>query len=93
MCQIERMQAADAVGREAMDTGRSASELSAVESSFAGQIATAVWIGKLTEEAAREALCSYAIACHLSERGNLMRLHTALLSEYRRWRERQDVAS
>jgi len=72
---------------------RSASELGTVESSFAGQIATAVWLGKLTDGAAREALSSYAIACHLCERANRMRLHAALFTEYRHCRERQDLVS
>jgi hypothetical protein len=67
--------------------------LSEVDASFAGQIATAVWIGKLDEEAAREALLSYAIACQLCERTHLIRLREALLAEYRHCRERQDLVS
>lgn len=78
--------------------GRAASrlgptELTALESSYAGQIATAVWLGKLSDEGAREALLSYAIACHLCEGTLVIRLRAALLAEYRHWRERQDLAS
>lgn len=86
MDQTQRIRLVDAVDA-------SASELSPFESTFAGQIATAVWLGNLTEQAALEALTSYAIACHLRERANSLRLRAALLTEYRRTRERQDLVS
>jgi hypothetical protein len=66
--------------------------LSAVESDFAGQIATAVWLCRLTEEPAREALGSYAMARHRTEKARAG-LGAALEHEYRRCRERQDLCS
>lgn len=68
-------------------------KLSTTAADFAGQIATAVWLGKLTDESAREALVSYAIAYHRARRIPCVRLKDALLSEYRRRRERQDACS
>jgi hypothetical protein len=66
--------------------------LTRVESDFAGQIATAVWLRRLTDDEAREALGAYAMACHRDKRVHA-RLQTALEHEYRRCRERQDVCS
>jgi hypothetical protein len=68
-------------------------ELNEVAADFAGQIAAAVWLGKLTEDAAREALLSYAIACHQAQRTPCVRLREALVCEYRRRRARQDACS
>jgi hypothetical protein len=70
----------------------SACELTRVESDFASQIAAAVWLRRLTDEAAREALGSYAMACHRSEQARAG-LWAALEDEYRRCRERQDICS
>lgn len=67
--------------------------LNLVAEDFAGQIAIAVWLGRLTDEAAQEALGSYAMACHQGERTSCVRLKEALFSEYRRRRERQDACS
>lgn len=64
-----------------------------IDANFAAQIATAVWIGNLSDAAAREALLSYAIACQLADRTHLIRLREALIAEYRRCRERQDLVS
>lgn len=58
---------------------------------FAGQVATAVWLGKLTDEAAGEALWSYAMACHGGARPAATRMLGALVGEYRRRREWQEV--
>jgi hypothetical protein len=69
------------------------SKLNTVAADFAGQIAIAVWLGKLTEEAAHEALGSYAMACHQARRTPCLRLREALVIEYRRRRERQDACS
>lgn len=69
------------------------SKLNSAAADFAGQIAIAVWLGKLTEEAAREALASYAMACHQAKRISCVRLKEALVAEYRRRRERQDACS
>jgi hypothetical protein len=68
-------------------------EIDGVASEFVGQIAVAVWIGKLSDNAAREALGSYALACERTERGSSAALTKALLLEYRRRRERQDACS
>ncbi len=65
--------------------------LGAVAADFAGQVATAVWLGKLTDEAACEALWSYALACHGGARPASTRMCAALTSEYRRRREWQDA--
>lgn len=67
-------------------------DLTRVESDFAGQIAAAVWLRRLSDEAAREALGSYAIACYRTEQARA-RLWAALEDEYRRCRERQDICS
>lgn len=66
--------------------------LTRVESDFTAQIATAVWLRRLSDEAAREALGSYAIACGHGK-GAHIRLSAALEQEYRRCRERQDMCS
>jgi len=64
-----------------------------IAADFAGQIAIAVWLGKLTEEAAREALGSYAMACHQRKGTPSVSMREALYCEYRRRRERQDACS
>jgi hypothetical protein len=66
--------------------------LTKVESAFVGQIAAAVWLRRLTDEAAREALVSYAMARHRGKRVHA-RLWAALEREYRHCRERQDLCS
>ena len=67
--------------------------LGKLDSSFAGQIATAVWLGFLSDRAAREAILSYAMACGMTGRLPLIRLRDALLAEYQFCRERQDLVS
>ena len=69
------------------------SKLSAVASDFAGQIAIAVWLGKMTDDAAREALQSYAMAYRLAKRKPWVGMSDALLTEYRRRREGQEICS
>ncbi len=69
------------------------SKLSTMAADFAGHIATAVWLGKLSDEAAREALGSYALACYRSRRTPAAGMTEALYSEYRRRREWQDACS
>jgi hypothetical protein len=66
--------------------------LTSAEADFAAQIATAVWLRRLTDDAAREALGSYAMACGRGKGGHA-RLAAALEWEYRRCRERQDLCS
>lgn len=75
------------------ETGCHTSRLSTVSADFAGQIATAVWLGKLTDETAGEALWSYAIACHRGNRPESASMLDALMAEYRRRREWQDACS
>lgn len=65
--------------------------LGPVPAEFAGQVATAVWLGKLTDEAAGEALWSYAMACRGGARPAATRMLAALMSEYRRRREWQEA--
>jgi hypothetical protein len=66
--------------------------LTRVESDFVGQIAVAVWLCRLTDEAAREVLVSYAMARHRGKRVHAG-LCAALEREYRHCRERQDLCS
>lgn len=82
---------AGSAGYEAEITGE-ARRLTRVESNFVGQIAAAVWLRRLSDEAAREALVSYAMARHRGKRVHA-RLWVALEHEYRRCRERQDLCS
>lgn len=58
---------------------------------FAGQIATAVWLGKLSDEGAREALWSYAMACHAGARLDAARMLEGLITEYQRRRAGQEL--
>lgn len=76
-----------------MQRGALATGLSLIAADFAGQIATAVWLGKLTGEAAREALWCYSLACHRGKRWESIAMREALTVEYRRRRERQDACS
>lgn len=67
--------------------------LGRISTEFAGQIAAAVWLSRLRDEDAREALWSYAVACHSGTREYAASLFEALLAEYRRRREQQDLCS
>lgn len=82
------MQVVYEMQRKPLTTG-----LSLIAADFAGQIATAVWLRKLTEEAAREVLWCYSLACHRGKRWESIALRDALIAEYRRRRERQDACS
>lgn len=62
-------------------------------SEFVGRLAVAVWIGKLTEDAAREVLRAYSAACRQLEQPAEPGVHEAILAEYRRRREGQDLCS
>jgi hypothetical protein len=68
-----------------------ASRLGSVAAEFAGHIATAVWLGKLTDEAACEALWSYAMACCRGKRYECARMRVDLMAEYRHRRDGQDL--
>ena len=69
------------------------SDLNTMTSDFVGRISVAVWIGRLSDEAACEALEAYASACrrlgHMSGKG----IHEAILAEYRHRREGQELCS
>jgi hypothetical protein len=69
------------------------SDLSTTTSEFVGRIAVSVWIGRLTDEAAREALQAYATACRQSGQADAGRIHEAILAEYRYRRDGQDLCS
>ncbi|HUF73291.1 MAG TPA: hypothetical protein VMR74_10375 [Gammaproteobacteria bacterium] len=69
------------------------SSLSTMTSEFVSRISVAVWIGRLTEEAAREALVAYAAACQRIDATEAVHVHEAILSEYRHRREGQDLCS
>ncbi len=69
------------------------SELTTMTSEFVGRIAVAVWIGRLSDEAAREALRAYVAACEQSGRAQTACSHDAILAEYRYRREGQELCS
>jgi hypothetical protein len=69
------------------------SELTTMTSEFIGRIAVAVWIGRLSDDAAREALRAYVAACEQSGRGQAGGVHDAILAEYRHRREGQELCS
>ena len=63
-----------------------------VERAFACQLATAVWLRQLDNEAALEALSAYSVA-RFRDRPARACLLAALESEYRLCRERLDLCS
>jgi hypothetical protein len=67
--------------------------LTSITSEYVGRIAVAVWIGRLTDEAAREALGAYAASCQGIEKASSEGLHEAMLAEYRHRREGQELCS
>jgi hypothetical protein len=69
------------------------SELNAETLDFVGQIAVSVWIGRLSDDAAREALDAYAAACRQAELPPRTALREALFTEYRHRREGQELCS
>jgi hypothetical protein len=69
------------------------SSLSTMTSEFVSRISVAVWIGRITEEAAREALVAYAAACQQIDRMEAGRVQETILAEYRHRREGQDLCS
>jgi len=72
---------------------RAPGRLREIDANFAGQIATSVWLGYLSEAAACEALLAYAVARRRIEGGHLIEQRDALLAEYRRCRKRQELMS
>jgi hypothetical protein len=63
-----------------------------IEVSFALQVATAAWLGNLTDDAARHVLGLYALAVRRGKPAQT-RLWSALVAEYRDCRERLDLCS
>lgn len=60
---------------------------------FVGRLAVAVWIGRLSDEAACAALDAYAAACQRIEPAEGSNLRQVALAEYRHRREGQDLCS
>lgn len=67
--------------------------LNEMTSDFVGRISGAVWIGKLTDEAARQALEAFAVAFQRSGWAQSGSVREAILAEYSYRRERQDLCS
>jgi hypothetical protein len=66
--------------------------LTDIEVGFALQVATAAWLGKVTDDAARDVLGLYALAVRRGKPAQA-RLWSALVGEYRHCRERLDLCS
>jgi hypothetical protein len=77
---------------DAAETADDADRLTQVEVHFAEQVAMAVWLSKLTDEAARDTLGLYALAGRRGKPAQAGAL-AALVAEYRHCRERLDLCS
>jgi len=62
-------------------------------SEFVGRISVAVWIGKLSDDAACSVLEAYAASCKKLGETPQERAHEAILAEYRYRRDGQDLCS
>ena len=69
------------------------SNLDSMTAEFVGRISVAVWIGRLSDEAAREALGAYAEACRRIEQFDPAESYESILAEYSHRREGQDLCS
>ncbi len=69
------------------------SSLNTMTSEFVGLISVAVWIGKLSDEAAREALGAYAAALEQVDESAATCVHEAILAEYRYRRDGQELCN
>lgn len=69
------------------------SDLNTMTADFVGRISVAVWIGRLSDQAACEALQAYAEACREGDRPASGSMRDLLLAEYRRRREGQELCS
>jgi predicted secreted protein len=67
--------------------------LNTMTSEFVGRISVAVWIGRLSDDAAREALGAYAATYRRVDSAYADSLHEAILAEYRHRREGQELCS
>jgi hypothetical protein len=71
----------------------SMNSLHAMTSDFVDRISGAVWIGKITDEAAQQALEAFAVAYQRSGWAQSGNMRDVILAEYRYCRERQDLCS
>jgi hypothetical protein len=62
-------------------------------SDFVGRLSGAVWIGTLTDDAARQALEALAVAFQRSGWAQSGNVREVMLAEYHFRRERQDLCS
>ncbi len=69
------------------------SNLTAMTADFIGRISVAVWIGKLSDDAACEALEAFAAACERAGTPRHEHVHETILAEYRYRREGQELCS
>jgi hypothetical protein len=67
--------------------------LNTITSEFVGRISVAVWIGRISDESAREALAAFAEACRRMERFDPEDTYETILAEYQHRREGQDLCS
>lgn len=67
--------------------------LNEITAGFIRRLAVAVWIDRITDQAAREALRAYASALVESERLSAKSVHEAILAEYRHRRDGQELCS
>ena len=67
--------------------------LSSLSEEYVGRIAVAVWIGRLTDDAARDALVAYAAASQPLEHASTERILEAMLAIYRHRRDGQELCS
>jgi hypothetical protein len=65
----------------------------AMTSDFVGRISCAVWIGRLTDEAAKQALEAFAVSFQRSGYAQDGNVRDVILAEYKYQRERQDLCS
>lgn len=67
--------------------------LGTVTSEFVGRLSVAVWVGRLSEDAALEALSAYANAYQRVDCMQADSMRDAMLAEFRYRREGQDLCS
>lgn len=67
--------------------------LNAMASDFVGRISGAVWVGRLSDEAAQQALEAFAAAFQRSGWAQTGNVRQSILTEYRLRREQQDLFS
>jgi len=68
-------------------------DLDTMTAEFVGRLSVAVWIGRLTDDAACEVLEAYAAACQRMDPSPVPDKSRSILAEYRYRREAQDLCS